>query len=130
MEHIELEQKVMDMLLDGDDDVLKELRNQFLNSSVESREINGAGFYTTYHVKENIKPAANGKSSSFGYVYASYENIEYALSFRIYVKKGYLIMLEGATFQDSWPDDYSKVIPKYATPDGKRDLQELKSIWS
>ncbi len=129
MEHIEFEKKVMDMLLDGDDNVLKELRNQFLNSKVEYREFTGVGFYTGYQINENIPPVLNGKSFHFGDVLAYFENDEWPLDFIIHGKNGYLSQLEGVAIQGPWPEDYSKVTLKYSTPDGKRNLSKIRSAW-
>ena len=129
MEHIEFEQKVMNMLLDGDDNVLKELRSQFLNSSVESREVDPVGFYTDFQIKEDIPPVLNGKTFRFGDVLAYCENEEWPLYFIILIRNGYLSQLEGAAFGDTWPDEYSKVTLKYNTPDGKRNLQKLRAMW-
>ena len=131
MEHEEFENKLMDMLLDGDDDVLKEIRNQFLKSTVKSREFTGGGFYTNYIVDKQITPVANGKTFEIMDVYAYYRKIEYTLGFILFIKNGHLTELEGYTVTEfAWPYDYSEVTLKYDSPDGKRDSQKLKSIWS
>jgi hypothetical protein len=130
MEHIELEQKVMDMLLDGDDNVLRELRNQFLNSKVDYRDFTGVGFFTGYRIKEDIRSVLNGKNFEIDDVIALHDTLEFPLGFVLFIRKGYLSTLEGYTFGDeTWPNDFTNVILKYNTSDGKRDLQELRLAW-
>ena len=129
MKQEEFEQKVMDMLLDGDDSFLKTLRNQFLNSKVISRVFTYVGFFTDYQINENIPPVLNGKDFHFGDVIAYCENDEWPLDFLIHGNNGYLSQLEGVAFGDAWPEDYSKVTLKYDTPDGKRNLPELRAMW-
>ena len=131
MEHIELEQKVMDMLLAGDDPVLEELRNQFFDSKVEHRDFTGVGFFTGYQVREGIPPVLNAKNFEIDDVIASHETLKFPFGFILFIRNGYLSTLEGYTFgDDTWPENYINVILKYNTPDGKRDVQKLRAQWS
>ena len=129
MDHIEFEMSLMDMLLAGDNEILEGLRHQYKNSTVKTREFTGAGFYTDYLISKGIASVAEGKTFQFGDIYASYENIEVAFCFVLFVNKGYLSILEGYTLMEkTWPDEYSKVILKYKGVGGKRNLEELKGI--
>ena len=119
------------MLLDGDDNVLDELRNQFLNSKVEYRDFTGVGFFTGYLIREDIPPILNGKDFYFGDVIALHETLEFPFGFVLFIRNGYLLTLEGYTFgDDTWPDDFTNVIIKFNTPDGKRDFHKLRAMWS
>ena len=41
----EFERKVMEKLLDGEDDVLRILRDQYRNADIKNREFSGSGFF-------------------------------------------------------------------------------------
>ena len=130
MNHTEFEKKLMEMLLMGDDPVLKALRNQYYNSTVESTKFTGAGFYTNLKVNADIPPLVGGKTFRINDIDASFGDIKEAIGFILFIKEGYLLMLEGYTLaSDIWPDEYSSVVLIYDAPGGKRDLEELRTKW-
>ena len=131
MNHEELEKKLMEMLLSGDDIVLEELRIQYNNSVVESREFTGVGFFTNFNIIPGILPLANSKNFVFGDINATIEGTKNSLGFILFVRDGYISMLEGYTYgSDKWPDNYSNLVISYFGPEGKRDLQKLREKWS
>ncbi len=131
MDHIEFEKKLMEMLLRGSDDVLVGLRNQYCNSNIESRRFTGAGFLTHFKVKAGIGPAADGRTFQIGDVNAIINGVKNQIGFVLFIKNGYLSMLEGYTLSaDFWPSDYSNLLLVYDTPEGKRDYKKLKKCWS
>jgi hypothetical protein len=134
MNHAEFEKKLIEMLLAGDDLVLKGLRNQYLNSKVESREFTGAGFYTDFKTESNIPPVAKGKSFQIGDVFASMGNIKAAFGFILFIEKGYLSLLEGYTLSsDVWPNEYSNILLDYHwigdRLENQRDFEKLRAKW-
>lgn len=131
MEHSEFEKNLMEMLLDGDDPVLKGLKNQYGNSVIESRKFTGAGFFTHFKVAGGIEAVAQGKNFQIGDMHASFDGIKAAFGFILFVEKGYLTMLEGYTLSsDVWPDNYSGVTLLNNGPEGKRDMERLKYKWT
>jgi hypothetical protein len=83
MDHIEFEKSLMEMLLNGDDPVLEELRYQYNNTIVESREFTGAGFYTNFKIKDGIDSLVDGKNFQIGDVHASFNEIKEAFGVTI-----------------------------------------------
>jgi hypothetical protein len=131
MNQIEFEKLLMEKLLAGDDPVLGGLRDQFQNSIIESRKFTGAGFFSYFNVNIGIGPVADGKTFQIGGVHASFNQIKEAFGFVLFVKHGYLSMLEGYTLtSENWPSEYSNVILKYNGSKEKRDLDELRAKWS
>ena len=81
MNHAEFEAKLMEMLLAGHDSTLDGLRSQYANSIVEAREFTGAGFFSKFQVKTEIKPVAGGKTLEIGDVWASWDRTENAFRY-------------------------------------------------
>ena len=136
MNHIEFEKKLMDMLLDGDDDVLEGLREQYRNSTVESREFTGVGFFTNFIINTDVPPVAGGRNFVFGDVFTDFGSFETSSGFLLFIKDGYLSMLEGWTVADYWPDNYSGIQLYYHVkvgsiyqPTDERNLHELRKEW-
>ena len=130
MNHEDFEKKLMEMLLDGDDLVLEELRNQYHNSIIESRKFTGAGFFTHFKVKKGIPPVAEGKSFQIRDIRVTADSVTGAFGFILFINEGYLSMLEGYTLStEVWPEDYSNVVLSYFGLRGLRDLEKLKKKW-
>lgn len=129
MNHEEFEKKLMEMLLAGDDPVLEGLRFQYRESTVEPATFTGAGFYTHFKIKPGVAPVAGGKTFQIGDINASFGDVSEAFGFILFIKNGYLLMLEGYTLSyDTWPGDYANVTLVYN--DGKRELQKLRASWN
>jgi len=65
-----LETKVMQKLLAGDNHLLAGLRRQLEASKVRKREMTGVGFFKTLDVPAGVPRVANGKSFKLGEVNA------------------------------------------------------------
>jgi len=66
----QLEQAVMGLLLEGDEPIIRTLRQQLDESKIESRELTGAGFYVKFVVPESAPRISGNKSFNFGDVSA------------------------------------------------------------
>ena len=131
MNQQELEIKAMEMLLAGDDPVLDDLRNQYLNSKVKSREFTGEGFYTYYKVSPGLPRVAGGRNFEITDVVASQGSIDPAMGFWVFVRDGCLVQLEGYTFLlDEWPSDYANTTFRWANHEKNRNMEELKTRWA
>lgn len=129
MKHIRLANQVMTMLLDGNDEVLLMLRKQYKKSAVVSEEYSEVGFYIDYQIDKGLKVSDEYNGTfQIGDVDGEVNNINEALGFILYVKNGYLTMLEGYTnIIDSWPETDSKIKLKYdMTP---RNYISLRKKW-
>lgn len=118
----ELERAVLDKILDGDHPLLEILRNQLSNDRVSRREMTGTGFFTYFNVGD--PPVADVEKIVFGDVSADIEGVHHGAGFLVWVEHGRLIMLEGFTYDDPWPDEIEQytlkyLVPKQISDDGK-----------
>lgn len=128
----ELEKAVMDKLLQGEDVVLITLRNQFKLASVKSREATGVGFFLNFSLPKNIlsltEKVSNIKADfCFGDVGAKIKGLQYGAGFLLWIKDGKLHMLEGYSYEETWPDKIEEFqLSYYSDP---RDIAQLQQQW-
>ena len=129
MKHIKLANRVIEMLLNGEDEMLSLLRNQYENADIISEEDNEVGFYINYQVKnENIITKKYNTTFQIGDVDGIVNGLQGAVGFILYIKNGYLMMLEGYTnLINKWPETDSQIELSYDTVE--RDYGLLKKIW-
>lgn len=129
MEHNELANIVMEMLLRGDDTVLTILREQYKSARIVSEKCNNAGFYITYQINDApIIPNEYNRTFQIGDLNGLVDNINGAVGFVLFVKNGYIIMLEGYTnILDQWPESDSQIELQYSTE--QRDYVSLRKKW-
>lgn len=130
MEHKELADKVMKMLLNGDDKILILLRKQYEASEIVSVKSNEVGFYINYKVNEYvINEHDYNNTFQIGDVDGNLNGVAGALGFILYIRAGYIVMLEGYTNAlDYWPSDDRQIELSYDTG-ADRDLLSLKMKW-
>mgnify|MGYP001096590991 CR=1 FL=1 len=129
MEYVEFEKKLMEMLLSGDDEVLNKLRQQYEVAKVESREFSCVGFYTSFLVENRCDLCINNKSFHIGDVDSNIDGIEGAVGFVLFVKNGYITLLEGYTNAvDTWPKLYDKIVLSYDSGE-IRNIENLRTKW-
>lgn len=123
-----LEQRIMGMLLAGDDATLQILREQFRVAEVTQRELTGAGFFTTFLVPPQVPRLEGDRTFTFGDVIAEMEGLEHGAGFLLYVRNGSIDCLEGYSYEEAWPDTVSGLRLSY--PAGAaRDLPGLRRKW-
>ncbi len=125
-----LEKEVLKMLLDGDDDVLVNLKSQLDLVSVKDREMSGAGFFTNFLVPQSCKTSTINSSSEFriGDVHAEIDGLDFGAGFLLYVEDGAMQMLEAFSYDEPWPAATDSFKLTYIN--GERDLEKLRSDWS
>ncbi|WP_136479695.1 hypothetical protein EPD62_002195 [Acetivibrio thermocellus] len=129
MEHVEFEKKLMKMLLSGDDEVLNKLRKQYEVAKIASREFSDAGFYTSFLVENRNDLCIKNKSFHIGDVDGNIDGIEGAVGFVLYVKNGYITLLEGYTNAvDTWPKSYDEIVLSYDSGE-IRNIENLRTKW-
>jgi len=126
----ELEKEVLKMLLDGDDEVLVNLKVQLDLVSVEDREISDTGFFTNFLIPQSCKTSAINSNLKFkiGDVHANIEGLDFGAGFLLYVEDGGIKMLEAYSYDEPWPVTTDSFKLTYIN--GKRDLEKLRSSWS
>lgn len=129
MEHNKLANIVMEKLLQGNDTVLTILREQYKDARIVSEEYNNAGFYINYQISDApIIPDEYNRTFQIGDLEGAVDNIDGAVGFVLFVKNGYIIMLEGYTnILDQWPESDSQIELQYST--GERDYVSLRKKW-
>jgi hypothetical protein len=122
-----LEDQLLQILLRGDDKVFAILRKQAKEASVRSRKITGVGFFAEFTVPPQSPRVEGRPTFKFGDVNGTADNVKHGLGFVLYVTDGALSMLEGYTYDESWPHELRGLTLKYST--GKdRDWDALKRI--
>lgn len=121
------EQAVMQKLLDGEDEILLILREQLKKTIVTKREMTGVGFYTTFFVSDGVQLLLDNSSFKFGDVVAKMPELNFGTGFLLYVLDGALHMLEGYTYDETWPHQISDFELSYTTGH-QRDLNSLHKI--
>jgi len=129
MTHEEFEKKLMQMLLFGEDEVLKKLRLQYELSKIKSREITRCGFFTIFEVSGDNEINVNDLTFQLGDVDASVNNVDFAYGFVLFIKDGYISMLEGyCNLLDNWQKNYEGIKLLYDSGN-TRDLNEIRKKW-
>ena len=121
----ELESAVVEMLLKGGHPALVALQEQARHATVRKREYSGVGFFTEFDIPPSI-PAAPVVTprATVADVEATIDGLRNGAGFTLFVRDGYLEMLEGYTYDEPWPTNTSRVALTYATP-GTRALRKL-----
>jgi hypothetical protein len=122
----DFERAVLCKLLSGDHPVLAVLREQLEVCRCTRREATGVGFYTYCDVSTYTgpRPEINLK---FGDVVAEINGLQESAGFVVYVEAGLLVMLEGYSFGECWPDRIDSFELSYIN--GKeRDWQALTKL--
>ena len=106
----EIIKNVMDKMLFGLNELLGELKEQYNGLKIVSVEETGVGFYVDFETENNTVKALDEKvflqKFQIGDVYGNVEGIIDAVGFILFVKDGFITMLEAYTNGiDSWPDD-------------------------
>lgn len=126
---IALEQEVMNTLLRGDVLVLKMLLAQYEQCIVTSREQTGHGFFANFSVSSNVHRLGGKQNFNFGDVKAEIDGLEHGAGFVLFVQDGKLKMLEGFSYEETWPSDIGNFRIEYLSGDD-RDLVAVQKAWS
>lgn len=122
----DLDQRLLQMLLAGDDPVLSMLRGQLDNATQRPKELSGVGFFIHFDVSEQALRIPGDPSFNFGDVIGEIEGLEHGVGFVLFVEKGLLAMLEGYTYGEQLPSELSSYELKYIGGE-TRDLSALRA---
>lgn len=109
-----LQKQVLEMLLNGDDEVLAILREQAKHGSVTSNRETGVGFYTEFAVPSEIQRAPGHKTFRLADVNGTAANLNHGLGFVLFIKDGALAALEGYTYDEAWPNEIRELKLTYS----------------
>ncbi len=119
----QLEEKVMGLLFAGDYPALKVLREQWKSSVIKEVQLTGVGFFINYEIPDDC-PRISG-SLTLSDVTADIKGVKNGVGFILFVKDGVLTMLEGATYDDPWPEKI-EIQKIYYVGDQERNYKELE----
>ena len=121
----------MSLLLSGDSIVLQQLKKQYENSKIIDIKETGKGIFVDFEVLDSslgIKLDGVKKDFAFGDMYGKINDKYGDVEFILFVKDGYITMLEGFTyFSDGWSKVADTITLKYFNKD--RNINELESAW-
>lgn len=121
-----LENQVLDMLLNGELEGLRILREQLKVAKVLSREMTGVGFFIEFEIPPEVRRLSQRQPFELGDVDGNASNLEHGVGFVLFVKDGQLRMLEGYTYDEPWPSELKDVSLNYRH--GQRDPAEVSRI--
>ena len=98
------EHAVMQKILEEDTSVNRILREQYKKAQVASRDFTGVGFYTDFHLPENIVKVTEPVEYGYGDVLCDVNGITCFGGFVLFIEDGAMICLEGYTFHEEWPN--------------------------
>jgi hypothetical protein len=120
------ERAVMEAALVGDHPVLESLREQLHYCSVRNRSYSGVGFFTEFTIDPGTPAAPTSRDSvHIGDVAASVNGLKHGAGFVVFVRGGYLDMLEGHSYDEPWPEQIEEYEIQY-TSEGPRDVASLE----
>jgi hypothetical protein len=114
----QLERKVMEMLLAGDDPTLNVLREQYRVADVTKRELTGVGFFLNFAVPPGAARLAGSGSLHLGDVAAQMEGLQHGAGFILFVREGAIDFLEGFSYDEPWPPSVEGFRLSYVTVQG------------
>jgi hypothetical protein len=121
-----LESAVLEWLFTGEHAVLVSLLAQARKAKVVSREMSGAGFYTNLEIPADVPDApVRPGVIQFGDVAAQIDGTSRGAGFIIWIRERRLAVLEGYTFEESWPEKVKGFHLSYAKPDRNEALAGL-----
>lgn len=126
-----LTNRVMNLLLEGDDYVLRVLREQYQNAEISSIEDTRVGMFVDFLVPASKKiPIQKNLSQNFelGDVHGTIDGSSGGVGFILFVRDGVISMLEGCQYNS---DDWEKVTEDIELGYGEngRDIEKLSSSW-
>lgn len=102
---------------------------QYESSKIKSREFTGFEFFTNFEVPDNIDLNVNNSTFQLGDVDASYNGVKSAYGFVLFIKDGFISMLEGyCNLLDHWQMNYDSIKLSYDSGE-TRDLDKIKQKW-
>jgi len=110
----DLERGVLEKLLYGNHPTLSILREELSVCRCSGREFTGVGFYTELDASayQGPRPELDLK---FGDVIADIPGLDQGAGFLLYIEAGLLVLLEGYTFGEPWPERIEEFELHYTT---------------
>lgn len=108
-----LERAVLEMMTDGKHPSLCNLRTQLGALRVASREESGVGFFLNFDVDRVSCPPTEPRNFTVSDVNAEIQGLAHGAGFVLFVRDGYMTVLEGFAFDELWPTSISEFQLQY-----------------
>jgi hypothetical protein len=95
--------RLMRLLLAGEDSLSIALRAQYEQSSVRELKLTGVGFFADFDVREGVAPVTP-RSISAGDAKIELAGVEHGAGCVLFVRDGFLSFLEGYVYSGEWPE--------------------------
>jgi hypothetical protein len=95
--------RLVPSLISGDHPALGTLREQFRRARVKEVELTGAGFYVDFEIPAD-SPLTEPRNFTGGSASITLEGANHGAGCVLFVRDGRLVMLEGFTYDDLWPE--------------------------
>ena len=122
----DFERAILRKLLSGDHSLLALFRQQLEVCRCAKREATGVGFYTELDVSTYAGPRPE-LDFKYGDVVAEIDGIKQGAGFVLYIEAGLLVLLEGYTFDEPWPDQIDSFKLSFINGEN-RDWQALTKL--
>jgi hypothetical protein len=133
--HKIFEKKLMDMLLDGEQELFVKLKKQYEAAVVRNRDFDSYGFFTQFEVSDRSLVIPGEKGFTISDVIIDYDGQDVAYGSVLFIEHGFISCLEGHQFGGrNWIDDYDKIDDMYYVGETmerklhKRDVGYLNEI--
>jgi hypothetical protein len=123
-----VEHRLLDALLAGEDAVLAALRKQLSQATLDCRELSGSGFFLNFLVPKSVPRIGSGRIV-IGDVFFDLEGVKNGGGAILFVDEGHIAMLEAyLNGPEAWPDEPRLVKVFYAME--PRNLEALRKTWA
>jgi hypothetical protein len=102
-EMVALIDRVMPLLLAGDEPLLVTLRAQYARTTLERLDLTGVGFFAHFSVPQDA-PTATPPDFVCGAAQLDVGGVVHGAGCALFVRSGVLDFLEGFTYEDEWPE--------------------------
>lgn len=111
----QFEREVMALIAKEKPEYEAKIMAQYDKARVTGREFTGRGFFTDFEVADPADSFGDGIKEPFGSISVNFPSLKYGAGFVLFVKNGFITMLEGYTYgNEPWPDritDYKVIQP-------------------
>lgn len=104
----QFEYDVMKRIITENIDLVDRLEQQFDSATVVSRKFTGFGFYTNYDIKDKNSRLKDASNLELGNVQAKLDGLKYGMGFVLFIRDGLIKTLEGYTYEEPLPSQFSK----------------------
>ena len=110
----QFEREVMEMIAKENPKFEAKIMAQYEKAHVIKREFTGHGFFTDFDITDPAYSLGDGYDNQLGNLTAEFPGVKYGACFVLFIKNGFIEMLEGAVNgDDPWPDRITeyKLVP-------------------